>query len=245
MAQYRILLEYDGTDYHGWQLQPDARTVQGVLETALATVLRHPVRVSASGRTDAGVHALGQVATFRTELAIDPREIRKSLNALTPPDVSVREVAGVPDAFDPRRHATARVYEYRIWMQPWRSAFWHRFTWHVPRPLDVGAMRFAAAALVGEHDFSAFRASDCDAEHAVRRVAHSGFTEAEGLCVYRVEANAFLKHMVRAIVGTLVEVGVGHRRADDVACVLASRARARAGQTAPPHGLVLTAVHYT
>lgn len=244
MAQYRMLLEYDGTEYHGWQLQPDARTLQGVLESALTTVLRHPVRVAASGRTDAGVHALGQVATFRTENAIEPRDVRRSLNALTPPDVAVREIVAVPDAFDARRHATARVYEYRIWNQPWRSAFWHRFTWHVPRALDLIAMRFAAAALAGEHDFSAFRASDCDAETATRQVFHSGFTEAEGLCVYRVEANAFLKHMVRAIVGTLVEVGTGQRPADDVAGVLASRQRSRAGQTAPPQGLVLMAVRY-
>lgn len=244
MTQYRMLLEYDGTDYHGWQLQPDARTLQGVLEAALTTALRHPVRVAASGRTDAGVHALGQVATFRTELSIEPRDLRRSLNALTPPDVAVHEIAPVADAFDPRRHATARVYEYRIWTQPWRSAFWHRFTWHLPRPLDLTAMRFAAAALAGEHDFSAFRASDCDAESAVRRVVHSGLTEAEGFCVYRVEANAFLKHMVRAIVGTLVEVGTGHRPAEDVARVLASRQRARAGQTAPPQGLVLVAVRY-
>jgi tRNA pseudouridine38-40 synthase len=114
----------------------------------------------------------------------------------------------------------------------------------VPRALDVKAMRFAAAALAGEHDFSAFRASDCDSESAVRHVIHSGFTEAEGLCVYRIEANAFLKHMVRAIVGTLVEVGVGQRAADDVADVLASRDRSRGGQTAPPQGLVLVAVRY-
>ncbi len=244
MTQYRMLLEYDGTEYHGWQLQPDAQTLQGVLEAALTTALRHPVRVAAAGRTDAGVHALGQVATFRTDHAIEPRELRKSLNALTPPDVAVHEITPVADGFDARRHATARVYEYRLWTQAWRSAFWHRFTWHVPRALDLTAMRFAAAALAGEHDFSAFQASDCDADNAVRRVVHSGFTEAEGLCVYRIEANAFVKHMVRAIVGTLVEVGTGQRPADGVAQVLASRDRARAGQTAPPHGLVLMAVRY-
>ncbi|MEB2285167.1 MAG: tRNA pseudouridine(38-40) synthase TruA [Polyangiaceae bacterium UTPRO1] len=244
MAQYRMLLEYDGTEYHGWQLQPDTRTLQGVLETALATVLRHPVRVAASGRTDAGVHALGQVATFRTDRPVDPRDLRRSVNALTPPDLAVKEIAPAAESFDVRRHATARVYEYRIWTEPWRSAFWHRFTWHVPRPLDVAAMRFAAAALVGEHDFSAFRAADCEADRPVRRVVSSGFTAAEGLCVYRVEANAFLKHMVRAIVGTMVEVGTGRRPAEDVARVLASRSRMRAGRTAPPHGLVLMSVRY-
>jgi tRNA pseudouridine38-40 synthase len=244
MAQYRLLLEYDGTDYHGWQLQPDVRTLQGVLEQALATALRHPVRIAAAGRTDAGVHAMGQVVSFRSEHVLEPRELRKSLNALTPPDMAIRDVECVADGFDPRRHATARVYEYRLWNQAWRSAFWHRFTWHVPRSLDLRAMRFAASMLSGEHDFSAFRASDCDSESPVRRVVHSGFTEAEGLCVYRIEANAFLKHMVRAIVGTLVEVGTRQRPAESLAEVLASRDRAAAGQTAPPHGLVLVAVHY-
>jgi len=244
MVQYRLLLEYDGTEYHGWQLQPDLRTLQGVLEGALATALRHPVRIAAAGRTDAGVHAMGQVVTFRSEQVVDPRVLRKTLNALTPPDMAVREIAVAADGFDARRHATARVYEYRIWTQPWRSAFWHRFTWHVSRALDLRAMRLAASVLAGEHDFSAFRAADCDSDSAVRRVFHSGFTEAEGLCVYRIEANAFLKHMVRAIVGTLVEVGTGQRAAETLPETLASRDRSRAGQTAPPQGLVLTSVRY-
>jgi tRNA pseudouridine38-40 synthase len=244
MPQYRLLLEYDGTEYHGWQLQPDVRTLQGVLEAALATALRHPVRVAAAGRTDAGVHAMGQVVTFRSEHVVDPSELRQTLNALTPPDMAVREVALTTDGFDARRHATARVYEYRLWTQPWRSAFWHRFTWHVPRALDLPAMRQAASRLAGEHDFSAFRASDCESESPVRQVFHSDLSAAEGLCVYRIEANAFLKHMVRAIVGTLVEVGAGRRRVDAVADILASRDRRRAGRTAPPQGLVLVAVRY-
>jgi tRNA pseudouridine38-40 synthase len=242
--QYRLLLEYDGTDYHGWQIQPNARTLQEVLEHALATVLRHPARLHASGRTDAGVHALGQVAAFRTARVLDGRELRKSLNALTPPDIAIRDVTPVAEGFDARRDATARVYEYRIWNQPWPSAFWHRFTWHVARPLDARAMRLAAAALVGEHDFSAFRAADCESESRVRRVMHSGVTEAENLCVYRVQANAFLKHMVRAIVGTLVAVGSGELAPQDVAAILASRDRGRAGATAPPQGLVLASVSY-
>jgi tRNA pseudouridine38-40 synthase len=215
-----------------------------VLEAALATALRHPVRVAAAGRTDAGVHALGQVVTFRSAHVVDPDVLRQTLNALTPPDMAVREVALTTDGFDARRHATARVYEYRLWTEPWRSAFWHRFTWHVPRALDLPAMRQAASRLAGEHDFSAFRASDCESESPVRQVFHSGFSAAEGLWVYRIEANAFLKHMVRAIVGTLVEVGAGRRQADTVADILASRDRRRAGRTAPPQGLILVAVRY-
>ena len=244
MPQYRLLLEYDGTEYSGWQLQPNARTLQGVLESALETVLRHPVRVAAAGRTDAGVHAMGQVATFRSDAVVVPRELRASLNALTPRDVVVRDVAPVADDFDPRRHATARVYEYRIWNLPAPSAFWHRYTWHVPRALDVRAMRDAASVLAGTHDFSAFRAADCEAANPVRRVSHSGVTDGESMIVYRVEATAFLKHMVRAIVGTLVEVGAGDRTADDVGAVLAGRDRRRAAATAPPQGLVLMSVRY-
>jgi tRNA pseudouridine38-40 synthase len=242
--QFRLLLEYDGTDYRGWQLQPAARTLQEVLETALATVLRHPVRLHAAGRTDAGVHAVGQVATFRTEHAIEPRELRKALNALTPADVAVREVAPVSESFDARRSATSRVYEYRIWNQPWRSPFWHRYTWHVPRSLDVRAMRAAAAVLVGEHDFSAFRAADCDSVSRTRRVLHSGLTETDNMCTYRIQANAFLKHMVRTIVGTLVSVGTGELSGEDVAQILHDRDRTRAGATAPPQGLCLVAVSY-
>lgn len=244
MTQYRLLLEYDGTAYHGWQLQANQRTLQQVLETALATALRHPARIYAAGRTDAGVHALGQVATFRTDRGLDPHELRASLNALTPPDIAVREVVAVADSFDARRDATARIYEYRIWNQPWRSAFWHRFTWHVPRALDVPAMRTAAAVLAGEHDFSAFRASDCESKSRIRRVTHSGLTEAESLCTYRIQGNAFLKHMVRAIVGTLVAVGSGELPPEAMADILASRDRRRAGATAPPQGLVLVAVCY-
>lgn len=242
--QFRLLLEYDGTDYHGWQLQPNVRTLQGVLEEALATALRHPARLHAAGRTDAGVHALGQVATFRTERTIEPHELCRTLNALTPGDVSVREVAPVAETFDARRSATSRVYEYRIWNQPWRSAFWHRYTWHVPRALDLRAMQAAAAVLVGEGDFSAFRAADCDSESRTRRVIHSGLTETDNLCTYRIQANAFLKHMVRTIVGTLVSVGVGDLTPDDVGRILAGRDRTRAGATVPPQGLCLVAVSY-
>jgi tRNA pseudouridine38-40 synthase len=242
--RYKLLVEYDGTAYHGWQLQPHGRTVQGVLEEALATLLRTPTRIQAAGRTDAGVHALGQVAIFDCAGPRDPRETRKALNALTPRDVAIREVTAVADDFDPRRHAASRVYEYRIWNQPWPSAFYHRLTWWVPRALDIRAMRLAAAALAGEHDFSAFRAADCEAESPVRRVLHSGVTEAENLIVYRIQATAFLKHMVRAIAGTLVEIGGRGLPPGAMAEILASRDRGRAGATAPARGLTLMAVEY-
>ena len=244
--QLRLTVEYDGEAYKGWQLQPDGPTVQAVLEAALTTALREPVRVRGAGRTDAGVHARGQVAAVRvTQVPADLAKLQKSLNALTPDDVAVREIAVVDDDFDPRRQARSRVYEYRILNAPAPSPFWRRHAWYLPRALDVEAMAAAAAVLVGEHDFAAFRAADAEVlRSTVRRALVSRIDREDELLVYRIEATAFLKHMVRNIIGTLVEVGSGARPAADVSAVLASRDRGRAGPTAPPHGLCLVAVRY-
>jgi tRNA pseudouridine38-40 synthase len=245
-VQLRLTIEYEGTAYQGWQLQPGGPTVQGVLEQALATALRERVRVRGAGRTDAGVHACGQVAAVRvTRVPDDLGRLRKSLNALTPDDVAVREIALADDAFDPRRHARSRVYEYRLLAAPAPSALWRRFAWHVPVPLDTAAMASAAAALEGEHDFAAFRAADAEpVRSTVRRVLESRLAAEGRLLVYRIEATAFLKHMVRNVIGTLVEVGRGERPADAIPALLAARDRNRAGATAPAHGLVLVAVRY-
>jgi tRNA pseudouridine38-40 synthase len=244
--QLKLVVEYEGTEYQGWQLQPGDRTVQAVLERALATALREPVRVRGAGRTDAGVHACGQVAAVAvSQVPPDLDRLRRSLNALTPDDVAVREVTVVDDAFDPRRHARSRLYEYRIWTAPAPSPFWRRWAWHHPHPLDVDAMTAAAPALVGEHDCAAFCAADADPMRStVRRVLTSELVREGPMLVYRVEANAFLKHMVRNIVGTLVEVGRGDRPTDALATLLAGRDRTKAGATAPPQGLVLVAVRY-
>ncbi len=244
--QLKLVVEYEGTAYQGWQVQPSGPTVQEVLERALATVLREPVRVRGAGRTDAGVHATGQVAAVRVaRVPDDLGRLQRSLNALTPDDVAVREITVVDDAFDPRRHARSRLYQYRILNAPAPSPFWRRFVWHVSRPLDVEAMAAAAAALVGEHDFAAFCAADGDpVRSTVRRVLDSRFTRTDGLVVFHIEANAFLKHMVRNIVGTLAEVGWAERPVADVAPVLAGRDRTKAGATAPPQGLTLVAVRY-
>jgi tRNA pseudouridine38-40 synthase len=243
-VQLRLTVEYEGTRYLGWQLQLGGPTVQGVLEDALATVLRRRVRVRGAGRTDAGVHACGQVAT----VAVDepPRDLRRlmhSLNALTPPDVAVRELSLVDDAFDPRRHARSRLYEYRILTGP-PSPFWRRFAWRPGRDLDVDAMTRAAPQLEGEHDFRAFAGADADQRSTVRRVLVSALRVEPPVLVYRIEGTAFLKHMVRNVVGTLVEIGLGERPADDLGRVLASRDRTLAGPTAPPQGLVLVAIRY-
>ena len=160
-----MVLEYDGTDYHGWQVQPELITVQGSLEGALATILGERVRIEVAGRTDAGVHARGQVAAFSTVRAADCARLQRGLNALCGPGIVARQVGPVADDFDPRRDARSRRYEYRIHNAPWPSPFTRRHAWHVHRPLDAAAMTEAAAVLVGEHDFSSFQAADCDAEN--------------------------------------------------------------------------------
>ena len=244
--QLRLTVEYEGTAYRGWQLQRDGPTVQAVLEQALSTALRERVRVRGAGRTDAGVHACGQIAAVRVrEVPADLERLQKSLNALTPDDVAVRDVAIVDDAFDPRRDARSRIYEYRIWNAPAPSPFWRRHAWHVPSQLDVAAMDEAARVLEGEHDFASFRAADAEpVRSTVRRVLESSLRVDGRLLVYRVEATAFLKHMVRNVIGTLVEVGRGERVAGTFRELLAVRDRTRAGATAPAHGLVLVNVRY-
>ncbi len=240
----RLTLEYDGTEYRGWQVQSGGSTVQGVLEEALAVLLRRKVRVRGSGRTDAGVHALGQVADFTCADGCDLTRLQRSLNALTPDDIMVKAVEEAAPSFDARRDATKRVYEYRLWNHPWRSVFNDRYSWHVRRPLRVGAMEEALAALEGEHDFSSFRAAGCGAATAVRRIYRNELYRWEDHWVYRIEATGYLRHMVRNIVGTLVQVGLNERDAGDLPELIDSRDRTLAGPTAPARGLFLVEVRY-
>ena len=240
----RLTLEYDGTEYRGWQVQSGGPTIQGVLEEALAVLLKRQVRVRGSGRTDAGVHALGQVADFTCPDGRDLARLQRSLNAITPDDITVKAAEEAAPSFDARRDATRRVYEYRLWNRPWRSVFNDRYSWHVRRPLSVDAMREALAALEGEHDFSCFRAAGCGAVTPVRRIYRNELYRWEGHWVYRIEATGYLRHMVRNIVGTLVEVGLGEREPADVAALIDSRDRTLAGPTAPARGLFLLEVRY-
>ena len=245
--QLRLVVEYEGTRFLGWQLQPGGPTVQGELERALGVALRAPVRVRGAGRTDAGVHARGQVAVAGVPGPdVDVRRLLRSVNALLPDDIAVRDLELIDDAFDPRRHARSRLYEYRILNAEAPSPFWRRWAWQVTRPLAVEAMNAAAELLVGEHDLAAFRAADAKEtpRTTVRRVFESCIVRDPPLLVYRVEATAFLKHMVRNVVGTLVEVGLGERQPGAIADLIASRDRTRAGATAPPHGLTLVEVRY-
>jgi len=241
----RLLIEYDGTDLCGWQRQANGPTVQQHVEDALAKLLGHDVTIIGASRTDAGVHARGQVASFRTDKAIPLVGIRRGLNTLLPDAIAVRDAAEAADDFHPRFSATGKHYRYSVLARADRSPRLHARAWHVHGPLALPAMQHAAAALVGEHDFSAFRAAGCAATTTVRRVESIAITRSEpDVCDIDVRGNAFLRQMVRIIAGTLVEVGVGKRAAAEVAEILASRDRGRAGQTAPAHGLELIAVGY-
>lgn len=239
-----LLVEYDGTDFQGWQIQPEARTVQGEIEAAAARLFGRPVRVRVAGRTDAGVHASGQVVAMDVPDRFRPVDVRRALQALTPRDIAVVRAVPVPDDFDPRRWARQRIYRYTLHVRAVPSPFWLRYAWHVRSPLNVMAMREAAAQLVGEHDFSSFRAAGCDAAHPVRRIDCSEVREEGDRVVYQVAATAFLRHMVRNIVGVLVEVGRGEREPGEISRLLAARDRTQAGITAPACGLCLAGVRF-
>lgn len=245
MPVVKLILEYDGTRYVGWQVQRNGPSVQAEVERALATLHRAPRRVTAAGRTDAGVHALGQVVSFPEAAPLPLAAYVKGMNALLPQDVAVRAASLEADAFDARRSASGKRYRYRIVNGATRAPLCRLQAWQVFRPLDLGGMRAAAAPLVGRHDFAAFQAADCEARHAVREVRRLEVLSGMGpeLAVV-VEATAFVKHMVRNIVGTLVEVGLGRRDPAGTPGLLASRDRTQAGRTAPPQGLVLEEVFY-
>ncbi len=240
-----LTLEYDGTRYVGWQVQPNGPSVQAEVERALATLHHAPRRVTAAGRTDAGVHARGQVVSFAEPEPLPLRAYVLGMNALLPPDVAVRAARLEPDGFDARRSARGKRYRYRIENAPTRSPLSRLRAWQHFQPLDVSSMRAAAAHLVGRHDYAAFRASDCASRHAVREVRRLEILgEPGGRIEVVVEATAFVKHMVRNIVGTLVEVGEGKRAPAAMPALVESRDRTRAGPTAPPQGLYLDEVFY-
>jgi tRNA pseudouridine38-40 synthase len=240
----RIVVEYDGTDFAGWQRQPGQRTVQETLETAIRDMTGETVFVRAAGRTDAGVHADAQTASFALEANIPAGGLLRGLNSILPPDVALVEVADASADFDARFSARGKVYRYLVWNHFVRAPRWRRRAWHVRQPLDLAAMRRAAAVLVGEHDFAAFRASDCDRK-TTRRIVRRVEVERDGpLVTFEVEATAFLKNMVRILVGTLVDVGRGRLPEETVSRMLATGDRGAGGMTAPPEGLTLARVIY-
>jgi len=244
MPRIRLTLEYDGTEFVGWQRQPNGRSVQEVLETALAEFLGGRVATAAAGRTDAGVHALGQVVAFDAPRALPSKAYIRGLSSLLPGDLAVVAADEVPDDFDPRRWATGKRYRYLISRRPFRAPLLRRTHWEVFGALDIESMQRASTALLGTHDFSSFRAADCEAPHPRRTLRELEVQTVGAILRIEVEGTAFLKHMVRNIVGSLVEVGRGRRVPGWIGEVLAARDRTLAGPTAPAHGLTLVDVTY-
>jgi len=244
MRNIKLTIEYDGTGYHGWQVQANVETIQGTIEGKLAQITTEPVRLVASGRTDTGVHAVGQVAHFKTHSSLDVLTFLKALNSLLPEDIRVKDVEEVDEAFHARFSAKGRVYEYRIFNGELLSPFHRYFSWFVPGKLDLARMREAAMKLVGRHDFSSFCSTGSDHSSLIREVYAIDVGMRGDLIIIQVEANAFLKQMVRNIVGTLVEVGRRKLTPSQFSGILEARDRRRAGLAAPAQGLFLVKVNY-
>jgi tRNA pseudouridine38-40 synthase len=243
----RLDLAYEGTHYHGFGKQPSRLTVQEVLEGALARSLGEQVRVIPAGRTDTGVHAEGQVVSFTTRGRLAPEELLRAVNAHLPEDVLVRGAAEMPPEFDARRSAIRRHYRYLIWQQRLPSLWWRRWAWHQTADLDVAAMQAAADVLVGTHDFGSFaggRSQEPSGRSTTRLVERAAWWQDGSLIGFEITANAFLRHMVRGIVGTLVEVGRGRMDPAHFGPIFQAADRRKGGPNAPPHGLALIRVDY-
>jgi tRNA pseudouridine38-40 synthase len=243
----RLVVAYLGTSFRGFALQPGQVTVAGTLVAALQQTLRHPVQLTCAGRTDAGVHAWGQVVSFDAPPGADLERLQRSLNKMLAPDITVREVAWAAPGFDARRWATARRYRYSLLCSPWPDPFSAATSWHVGQPLDLRAMQAASDVLLGQHDFGSF----CHAVRGrpgplVRRVLEAEWSEpGEHRLAFEIEASSFCHQMVRSVMGLLVEVGRGRRKAGEMMAVLAAVDRVAAGPIAPPHGLCLLEVRYS
>ena len=244
VRKLKLVVEYDGTDFSGWQRQDGQRTVQGTLEDTVHQLLGVRVEVRGAGRTDAGVHAAGQVASLSLQSRIPATGFLRGMNSHLPADVAIVDSVDAPATFDARFSARGKIYRYRIWNHFVRSPLHARTSWHCRRPLDLEQMRQAAALLCGEHDFRGFRASDCDRRNTVRVIRRFDLAKRGALIELDVEATAFLKNMVRILVGTLADVGRGKRELPDVLRALETGDRAAGGVTAPAAGLSLLHVIY-
>jgi tRNA pseudouridine38-40 synthase len=253
MPNFRLTLEYDGSGFAGWQVQAGGvRTLQGELEAAVLRVTQQRVRVHGASRTDAGVHAEGQVANVKLETALDAHAFGRALNAVLPPDLAVVSAEAAHDDFHARHHAKGKLYRYRIWNGRRPSPLRAARAWWVKAGLDAVAMHAAAAHLLGTHDFASFQAVGSEVETTQRTLTRCGVEAvpvpgeplARGEVVIEVEGSGFLRHMVRILAGTLVQVGSGRRSPADLPAILAARERASAGPTAPPEGLTLVRVDY-
>ncbi len=245
MSNIKIVIEYDGTNYHGWQCQGNLPTVQKTIEDGIEKITKEKVRITGAGRTDAGVHAMGQVANFLTETKLDPETLRKALNSTTPDDISIIGAESVPDNFHAQFSSKSKIYEYRIFNKPYRSALQRNRIWHVPEKLDLKKMKEAVAFLRGDHDFSVFAAADITVKNTVRTVKKCEIKRTrEGIILFEIEANGFLKRMVRMITGTLVETARGKLSSEGFGQILRGGRKTKNVLTAPPQGLFLKKVVY-
>ncbi|RJQ50424.1 MAG: tRNA pseudouridine(38-40) synthase TruA [Nitrospiraceae bacterium] len=255
MRQIRITLQYDGTNYSGWQIQKKGTTIQGLLEEALFSVTGEQLRINGAARTDAGVHAFEQVAVFKTLSRLEPPVLLRALNAHLTHDIRVIRAEECPPDFHPRYDAKSKTYTYLISQQGIYSTFLQRYSWNIPYQLNTGVMQEAAECLVGTHDFSSFRASKCSSKHPVRTVSSlevSRLSSVEFISFVfntpvvkiTIQANAFLRHMARNIVGTLVDIGKGKHHPTMMKGILGSKDRRQAGRTAPARGLFLERIEY-
>ncbi|MFQ5639673.1 MAG: tRNA pseudouridine(38-40) synthase TruA [bacterium] len=242
MRNLKLLLEYDGTDFCGWQWQPKGRSVQGVLQTALTQLLQEEVKVIGSGRTDSGVHALGQVVNFKTDSVLDLKSVRLGLNSYLPDDVVVIKAQEVRADFHARFDAIKRKYHYVIAQRP--RAIFRRFSWYCKYPLNLETMRAASHYFLGKHAFTAFCKPNEDETHYLCHVELIKWQETEDAFIFEICANRFLHHMVRILVGTFVDVGRGKLNPDAMKSILVSKDRNRAGSLVPPQGLFLESVYY-
>ncbi|MBO0910266.1 MAG: tRNA pseudouridine(38-40) synthase TruA [Acidobacteria bacterium] len=250
MRSFKVTLAYDGTDFLGWQVQPGAATIQAALASAIGRITGEKVLPQASGRTDAGVHALGQVASFATESPIPAANLLRALNDTLPPSVRVLETEEVPSGFHARKSARAKMYRYRIYREDICPPFLSRYVWHYPYPLDENAMQQAAPRVEGEHDYTSFAAVDPERREDLangsnmRRIFSSRWRRESSELIYEVRGNGFLHHMVRNLVGTFLLVGKGTLDPSDITRILEAKDRSRAGATAPASGLYLVSVEY-
>ena len=247
---YKLLIQYDGTDFHGWQVQENDRTIQGELERVIGTLEDSEVSVVGSGRTDAGVHAEGQVANVHLNRSFTPGKLRAAINGNLWRDIRIMQAEKAADEFYARFSATQKTYVYRIVNAPVMSPFWRRFAHHEARPLDIARMTDAGRMLLGEHDFTAFASARSDGESRVRNISNCTLESVwdararSSILEFRITANGFLRYMVRSIIGTLLEVGQGAKDSDTIHTALVTRDRSLAGKTAPAHGLSLFQVDY-
>ena len=245
MRNIKLTIEYDGTAYCGWQRQPDPiMTVQRKVELAAGQIVNHPVTVRGSSRTDTGVHALGQVASLEADTHLEPRRLRRAINSRLPEDVIIREMELAPPEFDPSR-AVRKRYRYLIWSHMDRPVFYRHYVYHYYHRVDLAAMQEACRLFEGTHDFNAFKGSNDPRPSTVRTIFHCGIHQRGPLCVFAVEGSGFLYHMVRTMVGTVLEIGHGHWRPEAIPQIIASKDRAQAGPCVPAQGLCLQWIRFS